>query len=289
MAASSETPLKMCDGPIQRLQPMRMAQLAKVNSFETIGSAESAEGSSTPSATPKYVLPSLRSVGSFGTAASTPKSLDLSSASSFPALGATSAPKGATWGQLRNRLAGGATTQAALPSTATKNSFSALAEDAGSVASSTPLNFKAMLQERIEQDSLEKSKQEYEIDDPLEMTDEQLLESGWSILKKGTSAPVTLEAVVDPAANGSSPFFEEETETADDLVLGIPLDVIESGDSHKYLTYACRATAVGTDPWYVPPPITELEMLERVRKVNTPFMQLLERKRVGLAAATAAC
>lgn len=179
---SFKPPIKMsgpkpCDGPAVKLSPVRFADLAAKKPDTAAPAADAA-----PAKKPAYVPPSARKAE-----AAKPKltlsSEELKPAEAFPTLGPN-------WTQLRARFTPAAA--AASPTAASTNAFAALDEDAVSVSTGAPLDFKATLHERIRRDEEEARLAEIpETEDPLEMDAEQLKREGWAALPRpvqGTAA-----------------------------------------------------------------------------------------------------
>jgi hypothetical protein len=286
----------MVDGPINKLEPIRMAdiRMSKVESFDSLRSAaETASVPATPAGPAKYVPPSLRAAAKTPTGkAAMPTSLDTGSADLFPTLGAAPSPKVASWGQLRARLGAPAPNPGAPTPIQSTNAFAALAEEApGAPGAPTlsPLNFKAMMDQRLEKDAAEAVQREIpETDDPLEMTHGQLAAAGWACLDlPGLSATLrkTLERN-NVAVSTCSPAPEDPDTTFtveewDWNQMGIPEEIKDSGDSIKMLRYLCR---------YAQEDIGQsleiatggIEADVKVRSLKPAFEQLLARKRANL-------
>lgn len=311
MSAPKHITTNMIDGPVHKLQPIRMAdiKMSKMDSFDSLRSAVSTEDGVTVAAAPapaKYVPPSKRGAAATAAAAAAAP-LDVNSATAFPALGSTASPspKMASWGQLRARLgaqaAPPAATQASNSSSLSSNPFAAISEDAP-VASASPssLNFKTMMKARIEKDEAEEAQREIpETEDPLEMTDQQLAADGWARLRLPPPGELekwmraTLERdLARPAAAPSKDEVDPDIALAADpwTAMGIPDEIKNSGDSSRVLKYLCRYTQqeIGQEIDYSVRGSQQQGLLaaaaEPAKSAAAPtrFEQLLERKRVGL-------
>ena len=127
----------------------------------------------------------------------------LNSAALFPTLGGapTAAPKG-SWAQLRTRLS---------PPKESENSFAVLAEE--QVTTPKAMSYGSMIKERIQKDIQEKKEADLaqqEVEDPLEMTDEQLTYEGWAILRISKAAGKGGYAIEDFGASAPSTEDKED-------------------------------------------------------------------------------
>lgn len=221
------------DGPINRLQPIRMAdiKIKKIESFDSMASVPTpVSAAATTAPTPKYVAPYMRAAAASG--AATPQSLDLNSAS-FPSLGGPgTSPKTVSWSQLRNRLTSVEPVAAPSPTPTT-----------------TALNFKDMIHARIEKDEAEAAERELpENEDPDEMTDEQLRAAGWA--KLVLTPPTSFAGWTDrPDAEEKDPDLVYMNESWDWSQMGIPEEIMNSGDSYSLLNHLCRPGRAGENPW----------------------------------------
>jgi hypothetical protein len=202
-------------------------KMKKIESFDSMASVPTPVST----ATPKYITPSMRAAAASG--ATTPKSLDLNSAS-FPSLGGPgTSPKTVSWSQLRNRLVEPVLAPTPVASPAT-----------------TALNFKDMIHARIEKDEAEAAERELpESESPDELSDEQLKAAGWTkLVLPGAASRVRLQVSL-PSEEGKDPDLSYMNESWDWTQMGIPEEIMNSGDSHSLLNYLCRPGRAGEDPW----------------------------------------
>jgi hypothetical protein len=244
-------------------------KMKKIESFDSMASVPTP---GTAAATPKYVAPYMRAAAASG--AATPQSLDLNSAS-FPSLGGpATSPKTVSWSQLRNRL----TEPVATPTP--------------TVPTAPPaLNFKDMIHARIEKDEAEAAQRELpENDDPDEMTDEHLKAAGWA--KLALTPPTSYAGWIDrPQPEEKDPDLVYMNESWDWTQMGIPEEIMKSGDSHTLLNHLCGSAAAGEDPWAEGGYANDLANLlgiapsaNKESGSSKAFHSLLERKKQALRA-----
>ncbi len=254
--------IKPCEGAVQKLAPMRMIDAIQQSAAAAPTVNKSANA---------YVPPSKRSAADTAAAEALVKAkglseADMNSATLFPTLGAAPvAPKG-VWGKKLAAPLNAAPAPTSAPLN-TQNAFAALsddAQDAVSVTSSAaPLNFKAMIEERVEKDREEAALAAIpETEDPNEMTEAQLIRAGWSVLHKpfksqadpllGLAALQDFVARQDWRETPTDPFeaYVQNGETWDGR-LGIPEELLERADPYQLMLHIIGEKSAGPDPYAV--------------------------------------
>jgi hypothetical protein len=289
---------KPCEGTVQQLTPMRMIDVIRQQAAGAPAAAASKPASASANA---YVPPSKRAAGAVAEPQKQ-KSIteaDMASDKLFPTLGAApTAPKG-VWGKPKPNAATPA------PTPANQNAFAALDEDADAnpspAPSAAPLNFKAVIEERIERDREEAEEAALpETEDPAEMTEAQLIRNGWARLRKpfasqvnplfGQAALQEFVARQDWKDELADPWeaYVNNGETWDGR-LGIPKELMDTGNSFDLLVYCVGPNAAGEDP-YAAKVIKEEGTLStgKMPKALQRLMEIHKKKVERLAARAAA-
>jgi hypothetical protein len=238
---------KPCEGAVQQLTPMRMIDVIRQQAAAAPKPASNA-----------YVPPSKR-VPDAAAEPAKPKGIseaEMNSDKLFPTRGATpTAPKG-VWGKAKPASA------TAAP--ANQNTFAALDDDGEGPASPAPsaaaLNFKAVIEERIERDREEAAEAALpETEDPAEMTEAQLIRNGWACLRKPFASqanPLFGQAALQDFVARQN--WKDEPDPWDAYVnngetwdgqLGIPQQLLDTGNSFDILVYCVGPNAAGENPY----------------------------------------
>lgn len=238
---------------------LRIAVLKKNDSYTSFATAASTPGPAAAAAAVAYVPPSKRDKDA---------PPDFMSPVAFPSLASSvaSTPKGA-WGKKTPAVT------AATPLSEESRAGSA------TPSSTTTLNFKEMMKERIEKDMMEATLREIpETDDPVEMSDEKLIGDGWAILKISKAA-TRWQTPFDVSDDPDDAFVNEVFRQ-----MGIPEELKTCEDSQRVLEYLCRAGAAGPNPWK--PVATgggmDFPMTPKTPRAPTLMDGILERKRVQM-------
>lgn len=296
MSASTSKP---CEGAVQQLAPMRMIDVIR----QQAATAPAAKPSS--ASTNAYVPPSKRAAGA-AAEPQKPKGItesEMASDKLFPTLGAApTAPKG-VWGKPQAAMASAATPKPQAAAPTNQNAFAALDDDVppSPAPSAAPLNFKAVIEERIERDREEAEEAALpETEDPAEMTEAQLIRNGWARLRKPFASqvnPVFGQAALqefvarqiwkdEPADPWEA--YVNNGETWDGQ-LGIPKELMDKGNSFDLLVYCVGPNAAGEDP-YAAKVVKEEGTLSsgKIPKSTQRLMDLHKQKVQRLAARAAA-
>jgi len=291
---------RLCDGPAVKLSPIKFSAMQRSFTNETALTAGFTPRSTEQPVTPSYVPPSLRKAD----AVATPKSIssaDMSSEQAFPTLGQD--PKKKAWGpaaagswtHLRAKFAEKPETPLASPNPKLEqkeNEYAALDEDAAPVTSSAPspaISFKDAIKRNIKSEEEEEAANAIAIDHSIDdMAPEELCASGWGILPKKNKSAFAAGRYSPEVIDTEEEYFRNAEKY--DGMTAVKDAMAEFTTSQGYLEAICRKGTAGDDPWLVHELVSEEVPVVPLRPQlpsDSPFLQLLKRKKDGLKAAAA--